>query len=460
MSIKNAPEKLSPKDTKLINLVQQHVQALTGKNHDFNALVDYIGDAQVVLLGESTHGTHEFYEARARITQKLIQEKGFNTVAIEGDWPDTNRANRFIQANRPSETAPQALEDFKRFPTWMWRNREILALVEWLQKHNSAQEPKKKVGFYGLDLYSLHRSIEAVIDYLDATDPAAALQARALYHCFERFGQDPQVYGYFAALNINESCKAAALHQLAALRKLAFDNINKYGLLEQDELFYAEQNARVVKNAEHYYRSLFEGSDEHSWNVRDRHMMETVEALIQHRTDYYGSAKTIIWAHNSHIGNARATSMGKRGELNIGQLARDKYGDKAVLVGFTTSQGTVSAATEWGGPVERKRVRAPLKNSWEELFQTVGTTMGVHNFLLTINDKPEIKQALSQEKLERAIGVIYRPETERQSHYFYANLAEQFDAVIHYNTTRAVEPLERTSLWDQGELPETYPTGL
>ena len=422
---------------------------------DYDPLLELIGDAQVVLLGEASHGTHEFYRERARITQRLIEEEGFAAVAVEADWPDAYRVNRWVRLNSQDRTALEALGGFERFPRWMWRNRDVLAFVNWLRKHNQSQPGARRVGFYGLDLYSLFASMQEVIRFLEKVDPEAATRARYRYSCFDAFGEDTQAYGYAAEFGVTRSCKDQAVQQLIELQRRAAELAKRDGMVAEDELFYAEQNARLVTNAEQYYRTMFRGRVE-SWNLRDRHMAETLEALIAHLGRTGGRARVVVWEHNSHIGDARATAMGEMGEWNVGQLARERFGDDAVLIGFTTYQGTVTAASDWDAPAQRKRVRPGLPGSFESLFHDVGMA----DFLLTMRGNARLGEALGETRLERAIGVIYRPESERVSHYFEARLPQQFDAVIHFDQTRAVEPLDRTPGWDKGEPPETFPTGL
>jgi erythromycin esterase-like protein len=417
-----------------------------------------------VLRGEASHGTHEFYRVRAEITKRLIREKGFRAVAVEGDWPDAYRVNRYVRGHAGDGDAVEALGGFTRFPQWMWRNADVLDFVGWLRAHNDALDPGARVGFYGLDLYSLHASIEAVLAYLRVVDPEAARRALHRYACFDVFGGDPQAYGYAAGLGLTPSCEREVVTQLVELRRSAAEYARRDGRLAPDDLFFAEQNARVVRNAEQYYRAMF-GSRVASWNRRDRHMAETLEALLAFLDGGAASAaagsaaagaKVVLWAHNSHLGDARATEMGAGGELNVGQLVRERYGQEARLIGFSTYVGTVTAASNWDEPAERRAVRPALPGSYEALFHEAGP----RNFLLDLSRPTEAAVALRPLRLERAIGVIYRPETERQSHYFHASLARQFDAVLHYDTTRAVEPLERTGLWDRGEVPETYPSAL
>ena len=439
-------------DAAAIRTVREELVPLTGSADDYDPLMKLVGDARVVLLGEASHGTHEFYHERARITKRLITEKGFTTVAVEADWPDAYRVNRFVRGTGGDGSANEALDDFKRFPLWMWRNVDVLTLVDWLREYNDAlPEDDPRVGFYGLDLYSLFGSIESVLAYLDEADPEAAARARARYACFDHASEDSQAYGYAANIDTSRSCEDAAVSQLVELRRRAVDLASRDGRIPEDEFFFAEQNARVVKNAEEYYREMFRGRVS-SWNLRDRHMADTLEDLVGYFDGKGVETKVVVWAHNSHNGDARATEMGRRGEWNVGQLARERFGGDAVLVGFTTHRGTVTAASDWGAPVERKRVRPALDGSYEKLLHEVGEPA----FLLPLRGT-EAGKGLEKERLERAIGVIYRPETERVSHYFSANLSRQFDAVIHFDATRAVEPLETTAGWEDGDAPETYP---
>jgi erythromycin esterase-like protein len=432
------------------------VSPLASRAEDYDPLLDLIGDARVVLLGEASHGTHEFYRERARITQRLIAEKQFNAVAVEADWPDAYRVNRWVRCVGEDRSALEALGDFQRFPRWMWRNRDVHAFVEWLRRHNEQHHHGSRVGFYGLDLYSLFRSIEAVIGFLEQVDPEAARRARYRYGCFEHFGEDTQAYGYAAEFGLSQSCEDQAVQQLLDLQRQAATVWSNSGSLPDDEEFFeAKQNARLVKNAEEYYRTMFRGRIS-SWNLRDSHMAETLDALISHLDRRYGRSKVVVWEHNSHIGDARATEMGESGELNVGQLSREYFGGDAILVGFSTYQGTVTAASDWDGPALRKRVRPGLPGSWEALLHG----LDIPAFLLPLRAHRAMTEGLDGMRLERAIGVIYRPETERVSHYFEARLADQFDALIHLDQTRAVEPLDRTAGWDTGDPPETYPSGL
>ena len=419
-------------------------------------LFDLVGDARLVLIGEASHGTSEFYAARAQITRRLIEDRGFGAVAAEADWPDAYRVNRYVRGGGDDATAEEALRGFERFPTWMWRNAAVLDFVGWLREHNGrpGRDERAKAGFYGLDLYSLYRSVHEVVSYLDRVDPAAADRARKRYACFDQFSDDDaQVYGFAAAFGAGEECEREVVAQLVDLQRHAVEYARRDGLMAEDELFYAEQNARTVRAAEEYYRTMFSGRAS-SWNLRDRHMADTLDALAGHLTRQRGApAKIVVWAHNSHLGDARATETAASGELNVGQLVRERHPGDCRLIGFTTYTGTVTAASDWEGPAERKWVRPALADSVEELLHEVGEK----GFMLRFGTASGSAQALCSARLERAIGVIYRPETERQSHYFGARVADQFDAVIHIDETRAVEPLERTARWQEGEAPETYP---
>jgi erythromycin esterase-like protein/predicted phosphoribosyltransferase len=439
-------------DSPIVKALRETAYPLAGSARDYDPLIGRIGEARFALLGEASHGTHEFYRERAEITKRLIAEKNFIAVAVEADWPDAYRLNRYVRGASDDVDAVEALADFRRFPTWMWRNTVVVEFIEWLRAHNDSLPPgAEKVGFYGLDLYSLHASMKAVLQYLEKVDPEAAARAREHYSCFDHFGEDTQAYGLMTRLNLSKSCEEEVVAQLVELQRRTADYARRDGRLAEDELFYAEQNARLVKNAEAYYRSMFL-EETSSWNLRDRHMAETLDELAAYLGRKAGWAKIAVWEHNSHLGDARATEMGQRGELNVGQLTREKYGSEAVLVGFTTHHGTVTAASDWGKSAERKRLRPALADSYEALFHAARCD----RFLLILNESEALQQ-LGVPRLERAIGVIYRPETERQSHYFRARLTEQFDAVLHFDETRAVKPLETTAEWETGELPETFP---
>jgi erythromycin esterase-like protein len=437
------------------NLVRGAADPLTGSVTDYDSLFELIGDARFVLLGEASHGTHEFYRERARITQRLIRDKGFNAIAIEGDWPDAYRVNRYVQGDNADPDAVQALAGFKRFPAWMWRNADILDFVGWLRTFNDALDSPKRIGFYGLDLYSLHASMERVLRYLDEIDPEAARRARLRYACFDNFGDDPQTYGYAAGLGLRPSCEAEAVSQLIDLQHCALRYARMDGLGALERFFDAEQNAHVVKDAEEYYRTMFHESVS-SWNLRDQHMKETLSALSDYLDFRQSSSKIVIWAHNSHVGDARATQMGRAGEWNIGQLIRENYGEECRNIGFTTYSGTVTAASAWDSPAERKQVSPARSDSYEGLFHQVG----IPAFSLALKGDSHVADGLREPMLERAIGVVYRPTSELASHYFQASLSDQFDAIIHFDQTRAVEPLEPIGTFAFGEPAETFPSGI
>jgi erythromycin esterase-like protein len=389
-------------------------------------LLERAAGKRFVLIGEATHGTHEFYALRAEVTKRLIDEHDFCAVAAEADWPDAYRVDRYVRGARDDPSADEALSGFKRFPTWMWRNTVVLEFVDWLRE-------RRRAGFYGLDLYSLRSSMQAVVRYLEQTDPEAAKRARERFGCFDRFHaeHDGQSYGYATARGGAEPCEDEVVAQLVELLGRPS---------EEGGRFAAEQNARVVVNAERYYRAMFRGRAS-SWNLRDTHMADTLDALAAHL-----DGPIVVWAHNSHLGDARATELSRRGEVNLGQLVRERHPGETLLVGLTTYDGTVTAAADWDAPAERKRVRPGLPGSWEAHLHEQG------DVALAADDP-----AIRGERLQRAIGVIYRPETERQSHYFAAFPAQQFDLLFHLDRTSALEPLELAGEWAEGEVPETYP---
>ncbi|HLX16616.1 MAG TPA: protein-L-isoaspartate(D-aspartate) O-methyltransferase [Bradyrhizobium sp.] len=412
---------------------------------DLNPLLERIGSARIVLLGEATHGTSEFYRMRERITRELIVEKGFRFVAIEADWPDAARVDHYV---RHFQYPPSEWTAFARFPTWMWRNTEVRDFVSWLRKHNGTVEKTKRVAFHGLDLYSLYDSIRSVLNYLDEVDPKSARVARERYGCLTPWQRDPATYGHAALTGSYPTCEAdvvRALTDLLAKRRA-------YAEHDGERFLDAEQNARLIANAERYYRIMYYGSRA-SWNLRDNHMFETLKNLLA----FHGpDSKAVVWAHNSHVGNAGATEIAARGEHNIGQLCRREFGDKAYLVGFGTHSGTVAAASAWDGPMEIKDIRPSLANSYERLCHATGHA----RFMLGLRGRSDDlcgPDGLAKERLERAIGVIYRPETEMASHYFRANLPQQFDEYVWFDTTKAVTPLDTAEV--KG-LPDTYPFGV
>jgi len=434
---------------------QGFVRPVAASASEDGRLIERLAKARLVLLGEASHGTHDFYQERAEITKRLIAAHGFRAVAVEADWPDAYRVNRFVRGSGDDAEAVDALSGFKRFPTWMWRNADVLDFVGWLRAHNEGKAAKAQAGFYGLDLYSLHASMAAVLTYLDKVDPDAARRARDRYACFDHFLEDTQAYGYAATVGLSPSCEAEVVRQLIELRRQAAEYASRDGQVARNEYFYAEQNARLVANAERYYRTMFQGRVS-SWNLRDAHMVDTLDSLAKFLQSEGIEPKIVVWAHNSHLGDARATEMGQAGEWNVGQLVRQRHGTETLLVGFTTYEGTVTAATDWDAPAERVHVRPALAGSYERLFHEVN----VPRFWIDLDPASRAAKTLEEPRLERAIGVIYRPESERQSHYFQARLPQQFDVVLHYDQTRAVEPLERNAEWIPEEVPETFPTGV
>ena len=409
-------------------------------------LLDRIGDARVVLLGEATHGTSEFYRMRERISQELITRKGFRFVAIEGDWPDVTRLDNYVRHFYDLERPPKEWTAFARFPTWMWRNNEMRSFVDWLHENNTDKEHGNRTAIYGLDLYSLYTSIRSVLEYLDRIDFDAARVARQRYGCLTPWQADPAAYGHAALTGTYRTCEKEVVSMLEdVLRKR-----NQYSFNDGERFMDAMQNARLIADAEHYYRIMYYGSRA-SWNLRDTHMFETLQTMLA----FHGpEAKAIVWAHNSHIGDASATEMSARGEYNIGQLCREEFGAGAYSIGFGTNKGTVAAASDWDSPMEVKVVQSALDGSYEKLCHATGHP----RFMLPLRNLPvAVCRELEKPRLERAIGVIYRPETELPSHYFQANLPHQFDEYIWFEETRAVTPFETKEL--EG-LPDTYPFGL
>lgn len=452
-------------DRAALAAISAHALWLRGEHADYDALLAMTGDADFVLLGESTHGTHEFYRMRREITARLVAEQGFDAVAVEADWPDAHRLDRYVRGSGNDLKALQAFADFQRFPAWMWRNHDVLGLVEWLHAHNRALPAPRRAGFYGIDLYSLHRSARAVVDYLDGVDPAQAAVARRTYACLDHV-REPQEYGYQAAAGLRPDCEGGVR---ATLRQLLqpVDVAPALDPIGADERFHAQANARLVVNAEAYYRAMY-GSRANTWNLRDEHMADTLLGLRAHLRRTGRRGRIVVWAHNSHLGDARATEMGRQGEWNVGQLLRERAGEAStLLVGFTTYTGHVTAADDWDAPARQRWVRPALPGSCEALFHQVVVQRLVDHedctgrLFLPMTGKAA--QALSEDRLERAIGVVYRPRTERHSHYFQASLSRQFDAVFHVDQSTAVEPFDLGNHWRHAETPEspeTWPTGL
>ena len=438
---------LEVKAEALGELVRQSAEPLPDFDDSrFGAMFDRFGDARVVLLGEASHGTSEFYRARAEISKRLIERHGFNIIAVEADWPDMATIDRYVRHREPRSSERKA---FHRFPTWMWRNHEFDWFVGWMRRHNERRNYEAMIGLYGLDLYNLRGSMRAVIDFLERKDPQAAKIAKQRYGCLEPWAEDPQRYGALSLYEGYARCEQAVMEMMRDLIKVNFDCLSE----ECDEWLDAASNARLIRDAERYYRVMFRGAAE-SWNLRDTHMFETLQQLLAAKGP---NSKAIVWAHNSHIGNAAFTEMGQhRGELNIGQLVKEEFSEKSRLIGFGTHTGTVAAADDWDEPMQIKTVRPSLPDSYER----VAHDSGLQRFLLDLREgevRGEIKEALMAPKLERFIGVIYRPDTERWSHYSECILPKQFDAYVWFDETRAVKPLAGEQR--PGEE-ETYPFGL
>lgn len=412
--------------------VREAALPVQGQESDYDPLLEMIGGRRFVLLGDSTHGTHEFYRERAKVTLRLIREKGFDAVAIEGDWDDAERVNRYVRGLGKDASAEQALSGFRDFPVWMWNNTDVRFLVEEMRKHNASLPPAERVGFYGLDLYGVAGSLEAVPSAL-ASDRAAAERARKRYACFSRYKSDLPSYGLASP---SRSCEAKAVEQLQEVQSWAARHKAGTDPVRREELFSAVQHARTVRNGEAYYRTMAAGTVA-SWNLRDRHMAATLEEVAGHLSRPDQPAKVVVWAHNSHLGDARSTQRAHFGELNLGQLVRQRHGDQSVLVGFTTYTGTVTAASTWGERGRVKQVRPALQESWSGLFRQAG----IGDSLLLLKENAELAEALEGSRPERAIGVLYLPQEERRAHYFEVEIAKQFDAVVYFDETRAVERL-------------------
>ncbi len=436
---------MAPTDEELRKLIGSSCDPFDSvETADLDPLLERIGDADIVLIGEASHGTSEFYKLRSRITRELIVKKNFKFVAIEGDWPDAARIDHFV---RHFDTPPSEWTAFARFPTWMWRNNDVREFVDWLRLHNTDKTPDNRVAFHGLDLYSLYSSIRSILKYLDEVDPATAEIARHRYGCLTPWQADPATYGRAALAGTYRSCEAEVVRMLTELST----KHREYAEHDGERFLDTVQNARLVANAERYYRVMYYGSRE-SWNLRDGYMFETLKIL----RDFHAPAnKSIVWAHNSHVGDAAATEISSRGEFNIGHLCRKEFGNREYSIGFGTDNGTVAAASDWDGPMEVKEVQPSLDDSYERLFHETG----LPGFMLGLGGpgSESLQRGLSEPRLQRAIGVIYRPETERASHYFHAVLPKQFDEYIWIDTTHAVKPFATAEL--EG-LPDTYPFGL
>jgi protein-L-isoaspartate(D-aspartate) O-methyltransferase len=430
-------------------LIREVAEPITDlESSSVDALLERIGDARVVLLGEATHGTSEFYDMRARITRELIARRGFDFVAVEADWPDAARVDDYVRGMPRRST--QQFTPFARFPTWMWRNQEVYAFMAWLREHNQQErDPGARVAFHGLDLYSMFTSIGAVLAYLDQVDPDAARVARVRYGVLTPWQKDPAAYGQAVLVGGYESAEGAVVSMLREMLARRLEYSEKDGL----RYFDAAQNARLVANAEHYYRAMYYGSAS-SWNLRDSHMFETLRSLL---TLHGPASKGVVWEHNSHVGDAAATEMSSRGELNVGQLCRETFQSAAYSIGFGTDRGSVAAASNWGEPMQRMPVRPAHVDSYERICHE----SGVPAFMLHLREpaRGAVREELLPPRLERAIGVVYRPDTELASHYFHASLPSQFDEYLWFDETRAVTPLAAPRQRSP-DLPETYPFGL
>jgi protein-L-isoaspartate(D-aspartate) O-methyltransferase len=438
------PQRRRPEPRPLTSLIRKAARRLSEpEDESFADAFGRFGDRRVVLLGEASHGTSEFYRARAAITRRLVEKHGFGIVAVEADWPDALAIDRFARGLPASEPGRPV---FRRFPTWMWRNTDVDAFVGWLHRHNARISAERRAGFYGLDIYSLSDSIEAVLAYLDKTDPDAAKVARERYGCLTPWQQDPAVYGRAVLSRGYRACEPAVIEALSDL----LDKRLEYAAKDNERFFDAVQNAHLVTAAERYYRIMYYGGAE-SWNLRDRHMFDTLSRLLEHRGP---QAKAVVWAHNSHIGDARFTDMGRvRDELNLGQLCRERFGNEAAMIGFGTHGGTVAAASDWGEAMEVMTVQPSRVDSVERLFHDSALGRGV----LMLDHDAELQQRLAEERLERFIGVIYRPATELHSHYANVALSRQFDAYVWFDQTRAVEPLPTAQ---RDGAPDTWPFGV
>lgn len=428
--------------TREIRRLRQVLHPLRHEQSDYDDLLEFIGDARLVLLGAASHGTQEFYAIRAAITRRLIAEKGFIGVAVDADWADAYRVNAYLHGMSDARDADDALSGFSRFPAWAWRNTEVLQFVEWLTRFNAALSPGERAGFYGLDLYSLYTSFETALTYLKRVDPEAERRAAYRFSCFDHMREDSSAHGYVPSFSLPRSTEDEVVRQLRAVQRSRFDYARRMGRVPADDPFYADLTGTLESSADQYYRAMFSGRVP-SWNLRAHHMLDVLQHLVAHLERTARGGRLVVWQHNANLGDASATDVARSGELSLGQLIRERWGTQAVNVGFVTHRGTVTTAAEWGAPAERRVVPPALEGSYEELFHEIEP----HDFMLFT---PKAEAVLPARRLERAIGVIYWPETERISHYVEASLARQFDAVLHLAETNAVEPLDRSAQWDEG----------
>ncbi|HYF97794.1 MAG TPA: erythromycin esterase family protein [Coxiellaceae bacterium] len=442
---------------KLIQLLNKEILPFSmDEPNTFDSLIKLVGDSRIVLMGEASHGTEEFYNARIELTKRLILENEFNAIAIEADWTSAIPICHYLKGIS-EDSAEDSLSEFKRFPEWMWRNTTIPPFLQWLRNHNDGySSDQAKIGLYGLDLYCLNNSMQAVIDYLKHYDEAAANIAMQRYACFDHHVADPQQYVYLVENKLKTPCVKEVSNQFLDMQHLAFTRLTKNLSDKTDALFYALQNARLVKNAEHYYRALFE-SNQLSWNIRDQHMAETVQNLIAYLEDKLNKpAKIIVWAHNSHVGDARATEMSAKGELNLGQIVREQFNLSSCLIGFSTYSGKVTAADNWGSEGQCKTIQPALRGSYEFLLHN----LHMKNFSLNLRKDVRVNELLLAPQLQRTIGVIYRPDSERMSHYYFSRLPYQFDALVHFDRSTAIKPINLTNDYHSDEALDTYPSGI
>ncbi len=422
-------------------LIRQNATEVLDRPQDFDALLDAIGNCRFVLLGEASYGTHEFYKTRAQITTRLIEEKGFGAVAVEADWSDAYRVNRYVRSIGDDPDPMSGLGDFLRFPRWMWRNTDVADFISVLKYYNEGKTAEKQVGFYGLDLYNMYASIDKVIGYLDEVDSREAQKVRRYYSYFDLYDHAKEKYAM--SIVLTEDCQRKIVVQLEELRKNSIKYMKNGGFTLKEEQFVTEQYARVAHTDEQYYKNMFSGRVS-CWNQRDKNMADTLDALAGYLKQYR-EPKIVVWGHNSHIGDARSTEVSLFGRLNLGQLVRERYKDEVYLIGFTTHSGTVTAASFWGEAVQRKNISLSTAESFEHLFHR----SEIPSFYLNVRDNKQLP-FLANQHLERAIGVVYMPELERQNHYFRASLSGQFDAVIHFDKSIAVQPLDHISGWEEG----------
>lgn len=412
---------------------------------DLTQIIQELSTKEFILLGGASHGTQEFCQARIEITKQLILHHKLSAIAIEGDWPSAYRVNCYVRWQSDDNNANEALSDFKRFPLWMWRNTLILDFVVWLRNHNKGLPVERQVGFYGLDMYSMYESIGAVIDYLDQVDPEAGKQARIHYECLDHMGGENQ-YGYGVALGYKRSCESDVIAQLVALREKAISYVADGDMASEDDQFQAEQNARLISDAEAYYRQLFDPRI-NTWTLRDVHMKSTLDDLHEHLSKRLKNpAKIAVWAHNTHVGDARATELVRRSQQNLGQLVRESYTHCCALLGLMTYSGIMTAATRWNAPAQRMLLRPAIDGAVEELLHATE----LKQFYLALNHG--IADALDCSYLTRAIGVTYQPEIEEAKHYLSCRLTEQYDGLLFIDETRALEPLDPTSEWLQSDV--------